>query len=289
MILIPRFFRAHARILCFTLVCGIVFPVCSQTNRALANSSVPALSPEQSRGLRWTVEIRTEQSGKPAQSHQLTYSATPTALRIDQPDNKGVNRILWRLDLGKVYAIDTRTRTYQEQSIKKILSYQRFSDLIGQHAGSNPGDIHTIGHAKETVAGYTCTPETYRHKFRGSVVGMINGDQETVVCASPDVKGFQALQSFRKHLLAMGGSKMKFSGTSSAFYLSISRDTRYKKGFIIRILNAIGLYDASKVPAFQKESSVVQNVSQVSFAPSTFRLSTDYRKALSLPQAGGTP
>ena len=285
----PRFPRALFGILFFALLCGNVFLICGPKSRALASSSVPALSTEQSQGLRWTVEIRTEQSGKPTQSHQLTYSATPTALRIDQPDNKGVNRILWRLDLGKVYAIDTRTRTYQIQSIKKILSYQGFSDLIGQHAGSNPGDIHTIGHTQETVAGYTCTPETYRHKFRGSVVGMINGDQKTIVCASPDIQGFQALQSFRQHLLAMGGSKMKFSGTSSAFYLSISRDTRYKKGFIIRILNAIGLYDASKVPAFQKESSVVQNVSQVSFSPSTFRLSPDYRKALSLPQGGGTP
>jgi hypothetical protein len=244
-------------------------------------------------GLRWTVRIQTEQSGKTSQSHVLTYSATPSALRIDQPDNKGVDLILWRLDLGKVYAVDTRTRTYQVQSIKKILSYQGFSDLIGQHAGSNPGDVHTVGIKTETVAGYICTPETYRHQFRGTVVGMINGDQKTVVCASSAVKGFNALQSFRENLLAMGGeklkSRMKSQNPSPAFYLSITRVTHYKTGFIIRILNSIGLYDQSKVPAYQKESSSVLTVSEESFPPSTFSLSPDYRKAIVLPRTGGAP
>ena len=285
----PRFRRASLRNLSLAILSAVILLDGHPQNAALADSPVPELSPEQNQGLKWTVEIRTEQSGKAPQAHQLTYSATPSALRIDQPDNKGVDLILWRLDLGKVYAVDTKTRTYQVQSIKKILSYQGFSDLIGQHAGSNPGDVHTREHSLETVAGYTCTPEMYRHRFRGSVVGMINGDQKTVVCASPDVKGFKALKDFRQHLLAMGGSKVKLSGTSSSFYLSISRDTRYKKGFIIRILNAIGLYDASKVPSYQKESSVVQNVSEVSFPASTFSLSSDYKKAISLPGAGGHP
>lgn len=271
------------------LLAPFLLSPCNRPIRSFAGTLSPKPSAGLDRGLKWTVEIRTEQTGQPAQSHRLTYSATPVALRIDQPDNKGVNLILWRLDLGKVYAVDTRTRTYQVQSIKKILSYQGFSDLIGQHAGSNPGDVHTIGRETRTVAGYSCTPETYQHRFRGSVVGMINGDQKTVVCASADVKGFKSLQDFRRHLLAMGGAKMKLNGNPSSFYLSISRDTRYKKGFIIRILNAIGLYDASKVPAYQKESSVVQNVSEVSFPPSTFSLSPEYRKALSLPQAGGPP
>lgn len=248
-------------------------------------------APDYTSGIHWVVEIRTEQSGQTAKAHQLVYSATPTALRIDQPDNKGVNEIVWRLDLGKVYAINSANKTYQEQSIRKLLSYQGFSDLIGQHAGRNPGDSKKTRKTPVQIAGYSCTPEVMQHKFRGSVVGMINGDQETVICQSGEVKGFNSLKAFKKNLLSMSGKNLKpgvLNGESTpSFFLSLTRVTHYKTGFIIKILNAIGLYDLSKVPAFEKESSTVQKVSAESFSPSLFEIPADFKK-LSNPAGSGS-
>ncbi len=274
-----------------TIILGLaaqLFVIEPQTLRAQ-----PHLSADYANGIRWVVEIRTEQSGKHVQAHNLVYSATPTALRIDQPDNKGVNLIIWRLDLGKVYAIDSQKRTYREQSIRELLSYQGFSDLIGQHAGSSPGDSKRTLKTPLRIAGYSCTPEVFEHKFRGTVVGMINGDQETVLCQSSEVKGLDALESFKKNLLAMNRKalqpKIENGGSSPAFFLSLSRVTHYKTGFIIKILNAIGLYDLSKVPSFQKESSTVRTVAAQSFDPTLFAVPADFRKLANTPGAGNAP
>ncbi|MHB8544809.1 MAG: hypothetical protein ACYC9S_12545 [Leptospirales bacterium] len=259
----------------------------------LALHAEPHFSPDYANGIQWVVLIRTEQSGQTAKTHQLVYSATPTALRIDQPDNKGVNEIVWRLDLGKVYAIDSAKKTYREQSIRKLLSYQGFSDLIGQHAGRNPGDSKKIRKTPVQIAGYSCTPEVMQHQFRGSVVGMINGDQETVICQTGDVKGLEALEAFKKNLLSMSGKDLKpgvLNGkTTPAFFLSLTRVTHYKAGFIIKILNSIGLYDLSKVPAFEKESSTVQKVSAESFSPSDFEVPADFQKRDNPADAGNAP
>ena len=262
---------------------ALILPISIFLHEPLNVLAQPGITPDYANGIRWEVEIRTEQSGKTLQTHNLVYSATPTALRIDQPDNKGFDLILWRLDLGKVYAIDTRKKTYREQSIKELLSYQGFSDLIGQHAGSNPGDTKKTLTNSLHVAGYSCMPEVFEHKFRGTVVGMINGDQKTVLCQSKDVKGLEALESFKKNLMAMNKKTLEpktLNGSASPeFFLSLSRVTHYKTGFIIKILNAIGLYDLSKVPSFEKESSTVQSVGAQSFEPSLFDVPSGFKKS----------
>ncbi len=233
-------------------------------------------------GVEWTIKMSTEQTGKTPTTHTLMYSMTPNVLRIDQPGWKGFDIILWRLDLRKVYALDTVHKTYREESVGKVLAYQNFSDLIGQHAGSNPGDVKKTMASPMTVSGYTCQPEQILHKFRGIVVGMINGDQETIVCNSDSISGFEAIRKFQENMAKLSPSKTPSSPGKpvlrNSFFLYLKRTTHYQAGFIVKLLNTVGLYDLSKIPTMQKEEARVTEIKETSFSPDFFNVPAGYKK-----------
>lgn len=233
-------------------------------------------------GLEWTIKLSTEQTGKSPTTHTLVYSMTPNVLRIDQPGWKGFDIILWRLDLRKVYALDTAHKTYREEPVEKVLAYQNFSDLIGQHAGNNPGDVKKTMPSPMTFSGYTCQPKQILHKFRGTVVGMINGDQETIVCNSDSITGFESIRKFQENLAKLSPSKTPSPPGKPAFQNSFSlylkRTTHYHAGFIVKLLNSVGLYDLSKIPAVQKEEARVTDVKTSTFSPDFFNVPPGYKK-----------
>lgn len=232
-------------------------------------------------GIAWTIKLTTEQTGKTTATHTLVYSMTPNVLRIDQPGWKGFDIIIWRLDLHKVYALDTEHKTYREEAVEKVLSYQNFSDLIGQHAGNNPGDIRKTLDTRMSVDGYTCRPEQILHKFRGTVVGMINGDQETIVCNSSTVQGFDTVRKFQETLSGFTPKKSTSAPKASfqnTFSLYLKRTTHYQAGFIVKLLNTIGLYDLSKIPSMQREEAKVTDIRTTTFTPDFFNVPDGYRK-----------
>jgi hypothetical protein len=242
--------------------------------------SSPTGEPDLS-GIAWTIKLTTEQTGKQTATHTLVYSMTPDILRIDQPGWKGFDIIIWRLDLHKVYALDTEHKTYREEAVEKVLSYQNFSDLIGQHAGNNPGDVRKTLDTTMTVGGYTCHPEQILHKFRGTVVGMINGDQETIVCNSGSVQGFETVRKFQENLSGLSPKKSASPPAPSfqnTFSLYLKRTTHYQAGFIVKLLHTIGLYDLSKIPSMQREEAKVTDIRTTHFSQDFFNVPAGYRK-----------
>jgi hypothetical protein len=229
--------------------------ICLPLKKALASSDTQTLS--------WTLNISDQKGKSDKVAQTITYHITPSMMRIDQTTASGSQIFIWRTDAGLVYAIDPGKKTYHQDTLDHVLSYQSMSDLLGKHSGKNPGDkILEAPHTK-MVSGIACTDEKLLHKFRGVVVGMINGDQTIEICRTQSIPGIDILKAFQKNLVLLDHKIDKKSvkkDEATTISLLVHKETAYKAGFISRMLNAIGLYDLSKVPATEVEDSRISNV-----------------------------
>jgi len=256
---------------------GIVVPL----KKALASSNDQTLS--------WTLNISDQKGNAKPVTQTITYHITPSMMRIDQTTASGSQIFIWRTDAGLVYAIDTNTKTYHQDTLDHVLSYQSMSDLLGKHSGKNPGDKILEKPHSEMVSGIACTDEKLLHKFRGVVVGMINGDQTIEICRTQTIPGIELLKAFQKSLVILDrkiDKKTVKEDEPTTISLLVHKETAYKAGFISRMLNAIGLYDLSKVPATEVEDSRISNVKVEMENTSQFNL-PDGLKRVFLPAGPG--
>lgn len=241
------------------------------------------------RTLSWTLNVSDQKGGKPPVTQSITYHITPTMMRIDQTTGEGSQIFIWRTDAGIVYAIDPGKKTYHQDTLDHVLSYSSMSDLLGKHSGKNPGDKILEPPTPSTVSGIPCTDEKILHKFRGVVVGMINGDQTIDICRTKSMPGIDILKAFQKTLVAMDrkiDNKDIGKNGNTTISLLVHKKTAYKAGFISRMLNAIGLYDLSKVPAIEVEDSRISNVKVEAENPDQFNLPDGYKRVF-LPAGPG--
>jgi hypothetical protein len=249
--------------------------------QALASSDAQTLS--------WTLNISDQKGSAKPVTQTITYHITPNMMRIDQTTASGSQIFIWRTDAGLVYAIDPEKKTYHQDTLDHVLSYQSMSDLLGKHSGKNPGDKILEKPHTEMVSGIACTDEKLLHKFRGVVVGMINGDQTIEICRTQTIPGIEILKSFQKNLVLLDrkiDKKEIRQDESTTISLLVHKETAYKAGFISRMLNAIGLYDLSKVPATEVEDSRISNVKVEPESTSQFNL-PDGLKRVFLPAGPG--
>lgn len=239
--------------------------------------------------LSWTLNISDQKGNAKPVIQTITYHITPTMMRIDQTTASGSQIFIWRTDAGLVYAIDTAKKTYHQDTLDHVLSYQTMSDLLGKHSGKNPGDKVLEKPHTETVSGVACTDEKLLHKFRGVVVGMINGDQTIEICRTESIPGIELLKAFQKNLVLLDRKidpKTVRKDEATTISLLVHKETAYKAGFISRMLNAIGLYDLSKVPATEVEDSRISNIKVEAENTSQFDL-PDGLKRVFLPAGPG--
>ncbi len=248
-----------------------------------------AMASPDTQTLSWTLAISDQKGKDKPVTQTITYHITPNMMRIDQTTASGSQIFIWRTDAGLVYAIDPEKKTYHQDTLDHVLSYQSMSDLLGKHSGKNPGDKILEKPHTEMVSGIACTDEKLLHKFRGVVVGMINGDQTIEICRTQTIPGIEILKSFQKNLVLLDrkiDKKEIRQDESTTISLLVHKETAYKAGFISRMLNAIGLYDLSKVPATEVEASRISNVKVEPESTSQFNL-PDGLKRVFLPAGPG--
>ena len=245
--------------------------------------AAPALSPESAPepALVFTVSV-SDQNGKSPRLRTVTYTITDDAMRIDAPAKDADRSYLWNLSARTVASLDNEKKTYHADSLDKIMGFVDFSQLLGQSAGNNPKDRVVRGTVPRTVAGVTCTDTTTLHRFKGRVVGMINGDQKIVQCLATVFPGSDLYRTFQEGLAALAkkaapdktGAPPPFTPLS----LETVRTTDYSKGFLVKILSALHLYDSSKIPARQVERETVTELSVRPVPPDTFTIPASYKK-----------
>ncbi|MGC8529481.1 MAG: hypothetical protein ACP5OP_04695 [Leptospirillia bacterium] len=224
--------------------------------------------------------------GEPDHSvHRITYTIAAKAMRIDAPGPEGNRSYLWNLSTRTVAALDNDKKTYHSDSLDKIMGFVDFSQLLGQYAGNNPKDRVIQGTTPRTVAGVTCTDRTILHRFKGRVVGMVNGDQKIVLCQATTFPGSDLYDSFQQALakLAVKNAPKTASPLPGISPLSLEtvRTTDYSKGFLVKILSALHLYDSSRIPARTREREVVESLAVMPVSSATFEIPVSYRKEAS--------
>ncbi len=240
------------------------------------------------KALVFTVSVSDQGAGKTAALRTVTYTITDDAMRIDAPGKDADRSYLWNLSTRTVASLDNLKKTYHADSLDKIMGFVDFSQLLGQSAGNNPKDRVIQSTVPRTVAGVSCTDTTTLHRFKGRVVGMINGDQKIVQCLATDFPGSDLYRSFQTGLAALAkkaapektGAPPRFTPLS----LETVRTTDYSKGFLVKILSALHLYDSSKIPARQVERETVTALDVRPVAADTFSIPASYHK-----ETAGTP
>ena len=155
------------------------------------------------KALVFTVSVSDQGAGKTAALRTVTYTITDDAMRIDAPGKDADRSYLWNLSTRTVASLDNLKKTYHADSLDKIMGFVDFSQLLGQSAGNNPKDRVVQSTVPRTVAGVSCTDTTTLHRFKGRVVGMINGDQKIVQCLATDFPGSDLYRSFQTGLAAL--------------------------------------------------------------------------------------
>lgn len=230
----------------------------------------------------FTVRVSDHNAGKSPAVRTVTYTITNDAMRIDAPAEGSDRSYLWNLSTRTVASLDNGKRTYHADSLDKIMGFVDFSQLLGQYAGNNPKDKVIPGTVFRTVAGVPCTDKTTLHRFKGRVVGMINGDQKIVQCLATTFPGSDLYRNFQTGLAAL--AKKGASGKTAVpppfmpLALETVRTTDYSKGFLVKILSALHLYDSSKIPERQVEREKVTALSVRSVPSGTFSIPASYQK-----------
>ena len=216
---------------------------------------------------------------------RITYTIAADAMRIDTPGPGGSRSYLWNLSTRTVAALDNDKKTYHSDSLDKIMGFVDFSQLLGQVAGNNPKDRVIEATAPRTVAGVSCTDRTILHRFKGRVVGMINGDQKIVLCLASTFPGSDLYGAFQKALAALAAKNSPHSSAPlpgiSPLSLETVRTTDYSKGFLVKILSALHLYDSSRIPVRTREREVVDSLAVKDLPPGTFSVPSSYKKEAS--------
>lgn len=216
---------------------------------------------------------------------RITYTIAADAMRIDTPGPGGSRSYLWNLSTRTVAALDNDKKTYHSDSLDKIMGFVDFSQLLGQVAGNNPKDRVIEATAPRTVAGVACTDRTILHRFKGRVVGMINGDQKIVLCLASTFPGSDLYGAFQKALAALAAKNSPHSSAPlpgiSPLSLETVRTTDYSKGFLVKILSALHLYDSSRIPVRTREREVVDSLAVKDLPPGTFSVPSSYKKEAS--------
>ncbi len=216
---------------------------------------------------------------------RITYTIAADAMRIDTPGPGGSRSYLWNLSTRTVAALDNDKKTYHSDSLDKIMGFVDFSQLLGQVAGNNPKDRVIEATAPRTVAGVACTDRTILHRFKGRVVGMINGDQKIVLCLASTFPGSDLYGAFQKALAALAAKNSPHTSAPlpgiSPLSLETVRTTDYSKGFLVKILSALHLYDSSRIPVRTREREVVDSLAVKDLPPGTFSVPSSYKKEAS--------
>ena len=217
--------------------------------------------------------------------HRITYTISAHAMRIDSPGPEGNRSYIWNLSTRTVAALDNDKKTYHSDSLDKIMGFVDFSQLLGQYAGNNPKDRVIQGTTPRTVAGVACTDRTILHRFKGRVVGMVNGDQKIVLCQATTFPGSDLYGSFQQALARLAAKNAPKTASPlpgiSPLSLETVRTTDYSKGFLVKILSALHLYDSSRIPARTREREVVESLAVVPVPSETFDIPASYRKEAS--------
>ncbi len=272
----PRLFRPLVRYsLAFVALGGILGILAPPAGEAASGTS-----PESA--LVFAVRVSDHSAGKSPVVRTVTYTIARDAMRIDAPTDGTVRSYLWNLSTRTVASLDNGKKTYHADSLDKIMGFVDFSQLLGQYAGNNPKDKVFRGAASRTVAGVSCTDKTTLHRFKGRVVGMINGDQKIVQCLATDFPGSDLYRSFQSGLAALAkkGPSTKSAVPPPFLPLSLEtiRTTDYSKGFLVKILSALHLYDSSKIPERQVERETVTLLAVRPVPADTFSVPVSYRK-----------
>ena len=234
------------------------------------------------KALVFTVSVSDQGAGKTAALRTVTYTITDDAMRIDAPGKDADRSYLWNLSTRTVASLDNLKKTYHADSLDKIMGFVDFSQLLGQVAGNNPKDRVIEATAPRTVAGVACTDRTILHRFKGRVVGMINGDQKIVLCLASTFPGSDLYGAFQKALAALAAKNSPHSSAPlpgiSPLSLETVRTTDSSKGFLVKILSALHLYDSSRIPVRTREREGVDSLAVKDLPPGTFSVPSSYKK-----------
>lgn len=229
------------------------------------------------------VATKTPKAGEADHSvHRITYTIAADAMRIDSPGPDGNRSYIWNLATRTVAALNNDKKTYHSDSLDKIMGFVDFSQLLGQYAGNNPKDRVIEGTTPRTVAGVACIDRTILHRFKGRVVGMVNGDQKIVLCQARTFPGSDLYGSFQQALSRLAAKNSPKSSSPlpgiSPLSLETVRTTDYSKGFLVKILSALHLYDSSRIPVRTREREAVDSLSVQTVPDGTFAIPPSYRK-----------
>ena len=217
--------------------------------------------------------------------HRITYTIAADAMRIDSPGPDGNRSYIWNLSTRTVAALDNDKKTYHADSLDKIMGFVDFSQLLGQYAGNNPKDRIIEGTTSRMVAGVACTDRTILHRFKGRVVGMVNGDQKIVLCQAKTFPGSDLYGAFQQALARLAAKNSPKSASPlpgiSPLSLETVRTTDYSKGFLVKILSTLHLYDSSRIPVRTREREAVESLSVMPAPPGAFSIPASYRKEAS--------
>ena len=246
---------------------------------AQATPSIPGTS---TTALVFTVSVSDATSGRTPVARAVTYTISDQAMRIDAPSKGNDHSYIWNLSTKTVASLDNEHKTFHSDSLVNIMGFVDFSQLLGQNAGNNPKDQVVQGHASRSVSGIPCTDTTILHRFKGRVVGMINGDQKIVQCLTTDFPGNTLYREFQVKLasLAKKSSKVPPAGAPVVTPLSLEtvRTTDYSKGFLVKILSTLHLYDSSKIPSRQIEREKVTSLEIRQVSSTVFSIPASYKK-----------
>lgn len=258
----------------------LVFAFASGSSEAQA-SRTGSIPDRTGKALVFTV-LSSKSGEKDKTVRRITYTIAADAMRIDTPGPGGSRSYLWNLSTRTVAALDNDKKTYHADSLDKIMGFVDFSQLLGQYAGNNPKDRIIEATATRTVAGVACTDRTILHRFKGRVVGMINGDQKIVLCLASTFPGSDLYGAFQKALAALAAKNSPHSSAPlpgiSPLSLETVRTTDYSKGFLVKILSALHLYDSSRIPVKTREREVVDSLAVMDLPSGTFAAPPSYKK-----------